>query len=173
MVILRIKITLMVAKVVWALASFFLHRWPWLVLVGTLSGCLGGLPLAQRRDAAYLMSEQGRFQKRWQLIETYDPYQDGILLRPESARYLTFYQDGEFLEHDPANYSTGQWQLSEDRDRLALTYAMQNNRRIPTAQRDTLFRYRIQYRSSDSLVLGVQGRHGIVQLRYRAAGDPE
>ncbi len=123
----------------------------------------------QKRDAAYLMGEKGIYLKKWQLVETFDPYQGGTLISPEpqNPKHLMLFQDGDFIRYDRSNYSSGQWYLDQANDRVALTFKMENNRRIPPAERDTLYRYHIQHHSADSLVLGVQGRHGIVELRYR------
>jgi len=137
----------------------------------SLLSCTGipRLSRQQKRDAAYLMGEKRTYLKKWQLVETYDPYQGGTLIRPEvdNPTHLMLFQDGDFIRYDRRNYSSGQWALDRANDRMALTFRMQNNRRIPPAQRDTLYRYQIQHRSADSLVLGVQGRHGVVELRYR------
>jgi hypothetical protein len=139
------------------------------VLCNGIAGCVGRIPTAQKRDAAYLMGQKSTYQKKWELVETFDPYQGGTLIPAEADNptHLMLFQDGDFIEYDRRNYSSGHWSLDREADRMALTYQMQNNRSIPPPERDTLYRYQVQHHSPDSLVLGVQGRHGIVQLRYR------
>lgn len=145
-------------------------RMLWLLLPFLFVACAGPqrISRSQKVDAAYLMGETGTYQKAWYLQQVFDPYNGGTYLPVDADRQetLLLFQDGGFLRYDPANYSEGQWNLSEDHERLALTYRMQNNQMVPPSKRDTLFRYQVLFQSQDSLNIAVQGRHGLVEYRY-------
>lgn len=147
----------------------------WSIALSLLLSCTSGwhLSRAQKQQAAFIMGEKNRYQKRWDLQQMYDPYPSGqgTIIQPEDSgrTYLILFQDGDFLQSSPQNYSEGQWKLDEEKQRLALIYRMQNNRLVPSDKRDTLYRYELRYHSADSLVLAVQGRHGLVEYRYRKA----
>lgn len=144
----------------------------WLVgwICGSLiHGCGSSLSVSQKRDAAYLLGEPRTTFKHWRLMETYDPYRGGTTTTPDphNPTYLLIRQDGEFITYNRQTYSAGTWELQREEAQLALIYCIQNNHKVDSTTQDHTPRYQIQYHSPDSLVLGVQGRHGIVQMRYR------
>lgn len=125
--------------------------------------------LTQREASRLLISPDGKeFMRDWVLAYQYDPYQGGTLIAGDSLhpRHLVFFRDGHFLAYDRWNYSDGTWCVQRDEQRLAFTYHIQNGQRVPPEKRDTLFRYQIQRLAGDTLVLGIQGRHGIVRETY-------
>ncbi|MEM9987641.1 MAG: hypothetical protein AAF804_21330, partial [Bacteroidota bacterium] len=123
----------------------------------------------QKRAAKYLFQEGRRYSKAWDLVEIYDPYQGGIkIIQADKAKeQLIFFQDGDFIRFDAFNYSEGKWELSEDRKQLRLDYRMLNNQLYSTDQRQ-LFSFDLLIHQSDSMVLGIMGRHGQLEYRYQA-----
>jgi hypothetical protein len=142
------------------------------LIAGLLAGCVGarGLTAEQRRDAVYLLGGANRYHQKWELVQVYDPYRGGQLIeaKPRQVEHLVFFQDGGFIQYTPQQYSRGQWKLGPERRSLALQYDKQADRPVPMAQRDTLYRYQLRLKEADSLILAIQGRHGHVELRYRA-----
>ncbi len=134
------------------------------------SGCRSGLPaaLGTRAASARMLPTPADTPATWRLAQTYDPYQGGQTLRkgPVQTQYLVLGEEGVFRTFDPENHGAGRWYLHQDQDRLALVYHYQNGQAVPETQRDTHYRYQILEQQADTLILGIQGRHGIVRQTY-------
>jgi len=134
-----------------------------------LSGCTGGLSVQQKKDAAYLMGGKGKYLKKWRLVETYDPYNGGVLTKTDKGRerYVVFFQDGDFIQYESGMYNEGQWRVKTSEDKMALLYGIQNNLPLQPQNTDSTYRYKILVHTADSLVIGIQGRHGIFEQRFQ------
>ncbi len=108
------------------------------------------------------------FVNGWVMHGYMDPYQPEVMNRPESGipPTLVFFGDGHYLSYDTFNHTTGDWFLNNASDRLALIPTRTNGKDLTPSDNDSLFRYQILFRDSDSLVIGIQGRHGIVEQYY-------
>ncbi|RMG70990.1 MAG: hypothetical protein D6722_07665 [Bacteroidetes bacterium] len=139
----------------------------WLWLMGC--GGEGRHYLTQREACDLLITQDKTFMRDWTLAQIYDPYAGGTVIQGDSLspRHLVFFRDGHFLSYDRWNYSDGTWLVRRADQKLALIYDIQNSRRIPTAKQDTAFRYRVSRPAADTLILGIQGRHGMVRETYR------
>lgn len=140
-----------------------------LMIFFTVGGCndKSNNALRTKKATKILMGKKAKWQK-WQLISQYDPYNGGKYYRPDSSnsQYFILINDGSFREYDTFNYSEGSWLMNKSRDRVALVYLIQNGIKIPPEKRDTTFRYELKTISPDSLVLAIQGRHGMMAKTY-------
>lgn len=84
---------------------------------------------------------------------------------------LELHTKGTFIEYDSLNHYSGLWYINKTKERLKLVYQIQNGDTVPEARQDTSFRYQLVKLSNDSLVIGKQGRHGIVQYNYLLQRD--
>lgn len=132
------------------------------------------LPLAKATQLVLPDSTQDTIV--WKLREIYDPYVEtlpkgertsprGEKAFPDNPHFLVFCRNGDFIEKDSLNYATGKWYLNSTEDRLRLSYTERNGQVILN-ETSLLFRWEIQRMANDSLVLGIQGRHGIVTHTY-------
>ena len=146
-----------------------------LFAIGLLSlACNGtasqGRPSAKAKRLVF-GEEKGPMSK-WQLLQIYDPYDGGVIIHPEAdnPHYLIFFSRGRFLEYDSLNYNDGRWLIDPKANKLALIHEIENGHRIPPARQDTIFRYHL-LQQGDTLRLGIQGRHGIVEETYLPVSD--
>lgn len=102
----------------------------------------------------------------WHLSLTYDPYDGGktYAANEENPKYLIMKRDGSFREFDNYNQSSGHWYLNKLRDKFAMVYENRNNQEIEN--QDMQFRYQVEKNTRDTLILGIQGRHGMMQQIY-------
>ncbi|MEO1451855.1 MAG: hypothetical protein AAFV07_20155 [Bacteroidota bacterium] len=142
-----------------------------LMLPFLLTTCTGTGEEARRSKAAARVMMGKATAQEWELVRWFDPYNGGYTVPADSVypRYLIFFADGGFIQYQGANYSDGQWLLSEDGQRMALVYAIQNGQRLTQARKDTTFRYQVISRGEDTLKLGIRGRHGVVEYTYAPA----
>ncbi|MEL6852530.1 MAG: hypothetical protein AAFP92_28745 [Bacteroidota bacterium] len=106
------------------------------------------------------------------LAETYDPYDKGYLYPADSLnpQFLVLKRNGVFQEYDSVNQSHGRWYVNKEGKSLALVYEQQNGIAVPEERRSPLFRYHLYAFSPDSLKLGIQGRHGMIEKLYLKEG---
>ncbi|MFK7920930.1 MAG: hypothetical protein AB8H47_03190 [Bacteroidia bacterium] len=124
--------------------------------------------MRQKQAARFLTQKSGEDTLRYQLMLVYDPYKDKPVMmnQPQNTSFLDLYTSGAFNEYDSINQSSGLWFINKPQDRLKLVYQIENGDSVPVARQDTSFRYQLVKLSNDSLVIGKQGRHGIVQYTY-------
>jgi hypothetical protein len=129
-----------------------------------------GTALSAGRALRYWFDKTDTLPEVWKLVRSFDPYDGGKLSVFDSAntRYLVIANDGSFREYDAYNVSEGSWRVNKSNDHLSLTYEKQNGFDIPINRRDTLFRYEIRRHDDDTLVLAIQGRHGMVAQTFAA-----
>jgi hypothetical protein len=148
----------------------FCWLWPALLFLPLFqTACQSSLPASLGvRAAADEMLAPAPGSTTWRLSETFDPYQGGQTMRkgPARTQYLVLDKEGIFRSFDPENSGAGRWYLHQEKDRMALVYHYQNGQAIPEEQRDSQYRYQILQHQADTLVLGIQGRHGIVRQTY-------
>lgn len=114
------------------------------------------------------MGRNDAFMQGWTLYRIVDPYNSGTVTTPDAPpERLVFFRDGTFLQYDRWNHSEGRWYLQPADSRMALIYSLQNGQPVPTARRDSLFRYVVRCPAPDTLVLSIQGRHGMVEYFYQ------
>ncbi|MEM7657411.1 MAG: hypothetical protein AAF399_14850 [Bacteroidota bacterium] len=123
--------------------------------------------LSRKQAKQLFFQDPGALNSKWQLIRIDDPYDGGKRILPEAnnPHYLVFYQGGRFLDYDRFNYNDGIWLIHKDRKQMALVHEIENGRRIPAAQQDTVYRHHL-IKTGDTLTLGRQGRHGVVTYTY-------
>lgn len=141
------------------------------LLIFTLMACQKRSDKAMRHKQAarFLTQKSGEDTLRYQLMQIYDPYKEkaAIMNQAQNTSYLDLYtSSGAFSEYDSLNQSSGLWYINKLKDRLKLVYQIENGDSVPVARQDTSFRYQLVKLSNDSLVIGKQGRHGIVQYTY-------
>lgn len=133
--------------------------------------CLGVLACTpqqylNRRQAnrSFLAADQT---EKWALALRYDPYLDGIttVFKPKERPHLYFDPNGQFSEFQTDTHSAGVWQIHKENKQLVLAYSLSNSQKVPKKQPQIL-QYTILKKDKDSLILGIQGRHGIVQHKY-------
>ena len=109
---------------------------------------------------------------QWQLVRTIDPYNGGMITDWDTAnpKFLSFLRNGTFIEKDKYGSQIGQWTVNKQGDRLRLAHTERNGTSIPKENREQLFRYHLIQRTTDTLVLGIQGRHGILKRIYLKCG---
>ena len=125
-------------------------------------------PLRGNKAATFMLGDDSAETVVWQLINTHDPYNGGVSYPqdPANPHYILLHKNGAFKEHDNANVSFGNWYLNKNKNRLALVYYIQNGISIPDEKQVIDYRYEVKKVSKDSLILGIQGRHGIVTQTY-------
>lgn len=122
-----------------------------------------------KKKAAQILWEYAKFDTlTWKLVSIYDPYQKGTYYQTDSLnpQYLSFTRKGKFVEYDTAQYRKGRWAINQDSAGLRLSYTEIDGDEIPKDDQDTKFRFLLNEMSLDTLVLGLQGRHGIVKRTY-------
>lgn len=129
--------------------------------------------LRQKQAGRFISQKQEKDTLSYRLQQIYDPY----LSVPRKAeteekpKYLILHTSGTFLEYDAFNQNQGRWYVNKTKERLKLVYEVENGIEIPPTSQDSSFRYQLVKLSQDSLVIGKQGRHGIVQYTYLLQPD--
>lgn len=141
---------------------------PFLLLIQTGCNPSSSDSLTTRKASRMMFGSDKGPMLKWQLLKTYDPYEQGYTIfgEKDNPRFLVFFPDGRFLEYDNRNYNDGSYLIHEGKQAMALIYDIQNGFKVPPARRDSLFRYQLLRLESDTLKLGIQGRHGIVERTY-------
>ncbi|MEM6345285.1 MAG: hypothetical protein AAF927_15445 [Bacteroidota bacterium] len=140
------------------------------LLIFTLTACQKRYDkaLRQKQAAKFLTQKSGEDTLHYQLDQIFDPYMDKPrkMGKGQSLKNLALHTQGTFAEYDSLNHYSGLWFINKTKERLRLVYQVQNGDTVPEARQDTSFRYQLVKLSNDSLVIGKQGRHGIVQYIY-------
>ncbi|MEZ4825723.1 MAG: hypothetical protein R3C61_05420 [Bacteroidia bacterium] len=103
----------------------------------------------------------------WILSQTFDPYNGGQVYVADSLnpQFWVLRRDGTFHEFDSLNNRFGLWKLNRNRDRLSKNYLAPNPEISPQSLSPD-FRYHLLNHTKDSLILAVQGRHGMLRFTY-------
>ena len=126
-------------------------------------------PLRKRKANKILLGARKADSITWKLVKTYDPYNKGYTLLKDSTnyRYLRLMGDGSFREFDADNKSIGKWYLNKERSKLGFIYQNRNGIEINEDLQNLFFRYHIDTLYKDTLILSIQGRHGMVKQFYQ------
>lgn len=108
--------------------------------------------------------------QRWVLYSTFDPYQDGKMYPcdPANPEILELAATGVFHQYDTAQQSYGQWFVNPLTQTMNLRYEVRNNRYLTSSDPNEAGKqqYYLKRMTADSLVMEVQGRHGMLILTY-------
>lgn len=108
--------------------------------------------------------------QRWVLHSTFDPYQGGkeYPCDPQNPEILELAPSGVFHQYDTAQQSFGQWFLNPLNKTMNLRYEVRNNRYLSASDPKAAGReqYILKQMTADSLIMEVQGRHGMLVLTY-------
>ena len=111
--------------------------------------------------------------QRWVRFSTFDPYQKGTSYPGDAGNpeILELSDEGEFHEFDTAQQSYGHWFVNPADSTFSLRYEVRNNQLIdessvPESARQV---YKLIKMTTDSLILEVQGRHGMLTICYLPA----
>lgn len=126
-------------------------------------------PLRKRKANKILLGARKADSITWKLVKTYDPYNKGYTILKDSTnyRYLRLMGDGSFKEFDLDNKSRGKWYLNKERNKLGFIYQNRNGIEINEDLQNLFFRYHIDNLYKDTLILSIQGRHGMVKQFYQ------
>ncbi|MEL6255487.1 MAG: hypothetical protein AAFR87_26010 [Bacteroidota bacterium] len=126
-------------------------------------------PLRKRKANKILLGSRKADSITWKLVKIYDPYSKGYTILKDSAnyKYLRLMGDGSFNEFDIENKSHGRWYLNKERRKLGFIYSNRNGIDINTDLQNLFFRYHIDTIYKDTLILSIQGRHGMVKQFYQ------
>lgn len=105
----------------------------------------------------------------WSLEKSIDPYAGGVetVNDEDNFKRIIFDCNKTYVEIDTDNEVYGKWGFNKEENALGLKILIQNGTAFST---DTIvddFRWKIVELNSEILVLGVQGRHGVVKYHYR------
>ena len=122
------------------------------------------------------------FQK-WIKVASYDPYDKltshnrdtgDFVSRIDTAKYKNTFQftsNGEFFTDDNwNNKGIGKWKWNTDSTKIGISY-LKYNEQINEDKPITDYRMYVFKLTKDSLIMGWQGRHGIVQEYYLPMRD--
>ncbi|MEM6803991.1 MAG: hypothetical protein AAF696_21475 [Bacteroidota bacterium] len=103
----------------------------------------------------------------WKLEQTFDPYQEGSSMRTSAYKgmQIRLYANGSFKEIHSDKIISGNWQINKGEKLLEMRCEMLNGRKVPARSKHSS--YQIISYDSEFLVLGRQGRHGVVELKLR------
>lgn len=107
---------------------------------------------------------------RWILHSTFDPYQKGTYYLGDQGNpeVLELASSGVFHQYDSTQQSYGQWFMNPTDSTMNFRYEIRNNKLISPSEHDRHGRqqYRLMKMTPDSLILEVQGRHGMLIITY-------
>lgn len=107
---------------------------------------------------------------RWVLHSTFDPYQRGTYYLGDAGNpeVLELASSGVFHQYDSIQQSYGQWFMNPADSTLSFRYEIRNNKLISSSDHELSGRqqYRLTKMTGDSLILEVQGRHGMLVITY-------
>ena len=109
--------------------------------------------------------------QKWILIKSVDPYQKGSENVRDSVNWksIEFFINGDYKESDPWNNVFGKWKYNDDESRLGIKVLKRNDTEISKDDAVSDFRWRIIELDDSHVVLGIQGRHGMVKYYYKKA----
>jgi len=114
---------------------------------------------------------------KWKWKSTVDPFDKSNkrLAEVEGQEYLAINEDGTFIEWSKEQSKNGIWILNKKQTAIALVYG-QDKKRLNKMASSLLtyeYRHRIKKLDQEELILGVQGRHGIVETSYKSIPKEE
>lgn len=108
--------------------------------------------------------------KRWVLHSTFDPYQRGTYYLGDAGNpeVLELASSGVFHQYDSTQQSYGQWFMNPADSTMSFRYEIRNNKLLTSSDHELSGRqqYRLTKMTGDSLILEVQGRHGMLVITY-------
>ena len=125
--------------------------------------------VSTKKAATFLLGQQPEDSLKWKLIQTYDPYNHGQIIKRDSLnpRFLVFEKDGSFKQYDKHNASSGSWYLNNAKTALAFIFNIRNGQAVNDHSTEKLnFRHQIRKYGTDTMILAWQGRHGFVEELY-------
>lgn len=134
--------------------------------------CQDETSVALRRSqiAKSWLTSQPDSLKRWVLHSTFDPYQRGTYYLEDQGNpeVLELASTGVFHQYDSAQQSYGQWFMNPADSTMSFRYEIRNNKLISSTDHERSGRqqYRLMKMTGDSLILEVQGRHGMLVITY-------
>lgn len=137
--------------------------------------CQDETSVALRRSqiAKSWLKQQPDSLQRWVLHSTFDPYRQGTYYMGDQGNpeILELAFTGVFHQYDSAQQSYGQWFMNTVDSSMNFRYEIRNNVLISPAENGpkSRQRYRLMKMNQDSLVLQVQGRHGMMVITYLPA----
>ncbi|MEO0897395.1 MAG: hypothetical protein AAFY71_13400 [Bacteroidota bacterium] len=110
---------------------------------------------------------------KWEWQSSSDPYENSSHKRQaelEGHKYLSINEDGTFQEWTKEQSRTGVWLLNKKKNAVAFVFGESKNRmsKVAASMLSYEYRYQIQKLNKESLVLIIQGRHGMVQEVYKS-----
>lgn len=122
--------------------------------------------LKTQHAATYLFEHSLQDSIVWQLIELYDPYQNGKRIRIDSLnpQYLIIHEDGKFSKLKKGEQVQGRWYMRRDKEAFAFIPAATTP--SPQTLQSLNYRYEIRRYEKDTMMLAWQGRHGFVEETY-------
>lgn len=134
--------------------------------------CQDETSVALRRSqiAKSWLNSQPDSLKRWVLHSTFDPYQRGTYYLEDQGNpeILELASTGVFHQYDSTQQSYGQWFMNQVDSTMSFRYEIRNNKLVSSADHEKSGRqqYRLMKMTGDSLILEVQGRHGMLVITY-------
>lgn len=124
--------------------------------------------LRKRKANKIILGSKKADSVQWKLVKSYDPYHQGYtyLKDTNNYEYLTLSSDGTFRQYDKENKSKGSWYLNREKKKLAFVYTVRNGIEIGESLQDIYYRHNIDSIYEDTVVLSIQGRHGMVKYFY-------
>lgn len=125
------------------------------------------------KKASRLLIPDGASLSKYQLNYTLDPYNGGTFIKADTSFLptLLFFNNGEFVEYDRYNFYEGEWKVNAEKDKIQFKYLRKNTKNAPEPSNPQAVYWKQEYKliefKSDSLVMGAQGRHGIVKMIYQ------
>lgn len=112
---------------------------------------------------------------KWEWKATDDPFEGSNkrVAETEGEKFLIINKDGSFVEWAKEESREGVWILNKKKTAVAFIFNDEKNRskRVAPSLLAYEYRHRIQKIDNGELVLGIQGRHGMVQESYQSISD--
>ena len=108
--------------------------------------------------------------QKWVYEKSADPYNNGAFHFADStnAKYIIFKSDGSYADNDNNNSALGFWKFNHDSTRLGIKYTVFNDKEVDNKEPISEFRWIIYELTRSNMILGIQGRHGIVRYTYNS-----
>jgi hypothetical protein len=117
----------------------------------------------------------GHLFQEWIKVAWHDPYNDQInhdkkehIGSTDTLNYpytIQFWENGEYVRIDKWNHYSGKWKWNQDSTKLGMNLLKANDK-IYNDSTITEYRHYIYLLTKDSLIMGWQGRHGMVREFY-------
>lgn len=126
-------------------------------------------PLRKPKANKILLGSKKADSVVWKLVKSYDPYNKGYTYWADSSnlKCLVLKSDASFREFDKENKSEGSWYLNKEKNKLGFVYSLRNGVEINEDLQHLFFRYHIDTLYKDTLILAIQGRHGMLKQYYK------